>query len=308
MEPFKFPQKFYNGREQRAISANSMGLGSTLAGGLSFLSPILGAAGMAGNVLSWILGDDKFDWNKWRDEQADKVSSRYNEGKQEMEKKAYNLADATIGQATNAQGMAGSTAGINSAGTGRLNAQVYSNIAQGRDQTIASATNAMENQKANALAAIDRAAAQGDMAEAFNAPNAITYADNFVKTLQTGPAQDFLGTLFGGGYMGLKSLFSGNNTNNSNLKGNPNTVTGNSKPILPSVDNRQGVIGSGNVTTPDNSWISKAAGIYGSNALPLQDMLLGENNPLANYFGMLSQNSLNPNKLARFARRKEWGY
>lgn len=205
------PEDYYD-RPRRA-TADNLGLGSEIAAGLSFLSPVMGAVGIGSNILSWILGNDKYDWNKWAEEQKAKVSTDYDSSLKKMEQRTANLADATIGQATNTQGMAGGVAGISSAGTGRLQAQTYANIAGQRDQAIASITNAMENQKANALAAVDKAAYQGSMAEDFNSPNAVTYANNFIKSLQAAPAQDFLGTLFGGGYMGIKSFFQGGSNN-----------------------------------------------------------------------------------------------
>lgn len=170
------------------------GAGQAISAGLS----------LGSQVLSWILGSKKTDWNKWRQEQQAGINAQYNTSLSNAKESATHIADATIAQAANQQGLAGAVSGVTS--PGRLNASVYSQVAQQRDKGIMNITNALEQNRAAMLSSIEREAAQREAQENANAPTTLDYVNNFIGTLQVPAVQEGIGMMAGGIGKGVQSV------------------------------------------------------------------------------------------------------
>ena len=272
--------------------ANVMGVASGPASVIPGIGPILGAGlGLGSQVLSWILGQDKFDWNEWKNKQKSGINANYDTSLTRATGQAQRTMNATIGETTNAQGMASGVAGMS--GTGRINAQTYSNIAQNRDQAVTGITNALEQNRASMLSAVEREAAQGSQEEDFNAPNAMTYIDNFTKSLQTPMMQEGIGGIIGGlgkGANWFGNLFkSGAQNTNS-----PNTTT---SPVL----NTNKGINDFSATIPNeynlssDPWRFKQETFQGFDATGKSAWNQGNN--IMNQYGNVNLSNLNSNPL-----------
>jgi len=171
-----------------------------LAGNIASMIPGMGAAtgllGIGGNVLSWILGSDKYDWEKWKKEQMGEIDANYNKSLGNATQTAIKTANSTIGEATTKQGMAGGVSGIN--GVGRLAASTYADVAGNRDSAVTGITNALEQNRAAMKSAVTREAASGSMQEDFNAPTTLDYINNLLGTLSTPVGQEGVGAIIGG--------------------------------------------------------------------------------------------------------------
>lgn len=177
-------------------SGGVLGLAGNIASMIPGMGAVTGLLGIGGNVLSWIFGSDKFDWEGWKKRQISEIDREYDTSQSNAVRTANKTANATIGEATNKQGMAGGVAGINN--VGRLNAQTYANIAQNRDDAVTSITNALEQNRAAMKSAVIRQAAEGDMQEDFNAPTSLDYINNLLGTLSTPVGQEGVGAIIGG--------------------------------------------------------------------------------------------------------------
>lgn len=184
-----------------------MGLASQAASSIPGIGSVLGAGiGLGSQVLSWILGSDKTDWDAWKRKQQAGINAQYNESEVKALNQAQKTANATIGETTNAQALASSVSGMSS--PGRINAQVYSNIAQNRDRAQTSIVNGLEQNRAAMLSAVERSAAENEARENANAPTAIDYIGNLVNTLQSPVMQEGIGAIIGG--IGKGGSFIGN--------------------------------------------------------------------------------------------------
>lgn len=189
----------------------AIGLAGNVASMIPGMGAISGILGLGGNVLSWILGTDEFDWEGWKKNQLAGIDREYDTSLSNATSVAHKTANATIGEATNKQAMAGGVAGINN--PGRLNAQTYANVAQNRDDAITSITNGLEQNRAAMKSAVIREASQGQMQEQFNQPTTIDYMNNLLGTLQTPVGQEGVGAIVSGigkGADWLGNLFRGN--------------------------------------------------------------------------------------------------
>jgi len=196
------------GQNTASSITTGMGVASGIASTIPGIGPAIGAGlGLGSQFISWILGSDKYDWKAWEKNQLAGIDREYNTSLNNATSTARKTANATIGEATNKQAMAGGVSGISN--PGRLNAQTYANIAQNRDDAITSITNALEQNRSAMKSAVIRESAQGQMQEDFNAPTALTYIDNFVKSLQSPVMQEGIGAIIGGVGKGINSLFSG---------------------------------------------------------------------------------------------------
>lgn len=190
---------------------------NAVAGGLSFI-PGFGQIASAGiglgsQIASWIMGNKKFDWGAWKDEQLRGIDNQYNQSLSNAVGQANKSFNATMGQTTNAQGLAGGISGVNA--PGRVNAQTYANVAQNRDNAVTGITNGLEQNRAAMKASVVKEAAQGSQQEDFNAPTALDYLSNLTKIL-TPQNLDNLAMLGGGVLGGIGSLFTGGNGNTPN--------------------------------------------------------------------------------------------
>lgn len=172
--------------------------------GANFLSPIIGGVGFGLNLLDSILGRDKFDYNKWRDQQIGEIEGYYNKAKNETQTKMFNLADADIGNTANKYNMASGVAGINN--PARLGADTVADIMSNRDKSIANAFLAFNQQEAGAKQQVSDTAAKMQYNEELNAPSWRDYASNIMNSLTTDTGQSFLGAVAGG----VGSLFKNN--------------------------------------------------------------------------------------------------
>jgi hypothetical protein len=139
------------------------------------------AANAGGSFLPILFNKDP-DFAGMKRQAIDDIESTYGRAKDEAVKTAYNLADATIGEATNAL-HAGNIAGTSGAGTGRLNAATYARIAENRDTGVQKIVNALAQNKAamisSRLNAIEDQQLEYDKVK----PNMATGFTNFIKGL-----------------------------------------------------------------------------------------------------------------------------
>lgn len=158
------------------------------------------AANAGGSFLPILLNKDP-NFAGMKRQAIDDIESTYTRTKNEAVETAYNLADATIGEATNAL-QAGSVAGVSGAGTGRLNAATYARVAENRDTGVQKIVNALAQNKAAMLSSrlnqIEDAQLEYDKVK----PNMATGFTNFIKGL---PASIGIG-------MELQDFFKGKTT------------------------------------------------------------------------------------------------
>lgn len=186
-----------NGQGATSTVNTTLGVASASTSLIPGIGPIAGMAiGMLPQVASWIFGKDKFDWNDWKAKQAQGINTIFDKSIANATGQANKSFNATIGQTTNAQGMASGVAGMS--GAGRINAQTYANVAENRDNAVTGITNGLEQNRASMLSAVEREAAQGSMQEDFNAPTGIDYLKSIVEQFQTSVMQEGVGALIGG--------------------------------------------------------------------------------------------------------------
>lgn len=166
------------------------GVGS-IAGG------IVGGLGLGMNLLDAILGRDKFDTKSWKNQQISNIEGYYNKAKQETKDSMQNLSDATLNTMSNKSGMAAGVAGMNN--PARIQADITANVLGQRDQRIANAKLAFNQQEAGAKQQVEDKAAQIHYNQEANAPSWRDYAGNFMQTLQTPLGMQGLGAIVGGG-------------------------------------------------------------------------------------------------------------
>ena len=227
---------------------NVIGAASAVASMIPGVGPIAGLAlGLLPQVASWIFGSDNIDYEALKKRDLAQNQAVFDSGLRKGTEQANKSFNATIGQTTNAQGMASGVAGMS--GQGRINAQTYANVAENRDNAVTGLTNGLtQNLNAANMATIRDYSQLGAQQEQ-NAPTALTYLENFTNSMKTPVMQEGVGALIGGigkGAGWLGNLFKSGAQNTTN----PTMIQGKTAPTV--LDQSNNIVGTNDVQAAQN--------------------------------------------------------